>query len=210
MTTACPCFGRNANCRLCCGSGLITSEVETKVAISQKTRVYSGQTEAQKARDAAQKLANDRAANVSVKYMPSAAEEKAANAASRAILLADADEWSKAAAAAASAAAVQFEEEIEWQRGSKARAAAAVELAEKLARDGNFKAMPGADLATVNLRRREMKVKLEANLDQVLKAKRAGLVRTGPYRCNRCQWIHERATGPCDLCGASDDYTEAV
>lgn len=52
MTTACPCFGRNENCRLCQGSGLVTSEVEAKVARSQlavQTPHYSGQSDAQKA-----------------------------------------------------------------------------------------------------------------------------------------------------------------
>ena len=56
MTTACACFGRNENCRLCNGSGLVTSEVEAKVALSQlavKTSHYSGQSDAQKAIDAA-------------------------------------------------------------------------------------------------------------------------------------------------------------
>lgn len=60
MTTACACFGRNENCRLCHGSGLVTSEVEAKVARSQlavQTSYYSGQSEAQKAIDAAAKEA---------------------------------------------------------------------------------------------------------------------------------------------------------
>lgn len=60
MTTACPCFGRNENCRLCGGSGLVTSEVEVKVARSQhavQTSYYSGQSDAQRAIDAARKEA---------------------------------------------------------------------------------------------------------------------------------------------------------
>ena len=61
MTTACPCFGRNENCRLCSGSGLLTAEVEAKVALSQKSKVYSGQSTAQKSLDAAAKEATLRA-----------------------------------------------------------------------------------------------------------------------------------------------------
>lgn len=60
MTNACPCFGRNANCRLCNGTGLVTFEVEVKVARSQlpvKTSHYSGPSDAQKAIDAATKEA---------------------------------------------------------------------------------------------------------------------------------------------------------
>lgn len=87
---------------------------------------------------------------------------------------------------------------------------AAIEYAEQLARKGNFGARPGADLATLNLRRREMKIKLEENLEEVLRSKRAGLVRAGPYRCNLCKWISEVASGPCALCGKSRGYTEAV
>jgi hypothetical protein len=33
MTTACPCFGRNENCRMCFGSGLVTTEVESKASL---------------------------------------------------------------------------------------------------------------------------------------------------------------------------------
>ena len=87
---------------------------------------------------------------------------------------------------------------------------AAIEYAEQLARQGNFGARPGADLATLNLRRREMRIKLEENLEEVLRSKRAGLVRAGPYRCNLCKWISEVASGPCALCGKSRGYTEAV
>ena len=34
MPSSCPCFGRNPNCRLCDGSGIITAKIETKVADS--------------------------------------------------------------------------------------------------------------------------------------------------------------------------------
>lgn len=61
MTTACPCFGRNENCRLCGGSGLVSSDVEAKVARSQhsvQTFHYSGQSDDQKAMGAASTLAD--------------------------------------------------------------------------------------------------------------------------------------------------------
>lgn len=50
MTTACPCFGRNENCRLCGGSGLISSEVEEKIARPNVAPpgYYSGQSDNQK------------------------------------------------------------------------------------------------------------------------------------------------------------------
>jgi hypothetical protein len=49
MTTACPCFGRNENCRLSNGTGLITAEVEAKVArsrVSKASKDYSVITDA--------------------------------------------------------------------------------------------------------------------------------------------------------------------
>ena len=55
MTTACPCFGRNENCRMCGGSGLVSSEVEVKVARAQQSTqnaYYSGQSDAQRVADA--------------------------------------------------------------------------------------------------------------------------------------------------------------
>lgn len=42
MTTACPCFGRNENCRLCNGTGLVISEVESKVLRSQESKSFVG------------------------------------------------------------------------------------------------------------------------------------------------------------------------
>jgi hypothetical protein len=51
MTTACPCFGRNENCRLCDGSGMVSSAVEGKVVrstLSAQTSYYTGQSDAQK------------------------------------------------------------------------------------------------------------------------------------------------------------------
>ena len=51
MTTACPCFGRNENCRLCGGSGLVSSDVEARAAranFAAQTSYYSGQSEEHK------------------------------------------------------------------------------------------------------------------------------------------------------------------
>lgn len=191
---------------MCNGSGLITPQAELKALSSQESRVFTGQTRAQKARDADAKFEREKVDNAQVKHRPTAAEETAnrlaLDAARRASIVMEADARREEAAVAAANHA-----EFVRPRESKA---AAVELAEKLAREGNFKAIVGADLATVNLRRREMKMKLEVNLEEVLEAKRAGLVRAGPYRCNRCSWIHERTIVPCNLCGASDGFTEAV
>ncbi len=162
MTTACPCFGRNENCRLCHGSGLITSEVESKVLRSQQVvKTYVGQTDAQKAKDAAA---------TKTYYRPlTDAELKAAQ-----------------------------KRRIE---ADNAMAEGAASERARKKRDAKRNAM--------NLRRRQLKAELEANLEVVLKAKQGGLLRDGPYRCNRCKWIHEIAVGPCELCGAEDGYTEA-
>lgn len=51
MTTACPCFGTNENCRLCGGSGCVSPEVEAKIARKQQsvqTSHFSGQPEPEK------------------------------------------------------------------------------------------------------------------------------------------------------------------
>ena len=48
MTTGCPCYGRNANCRFCGGSGLVSSESEVKVVRSSTPTYFSGQSETQK------------------------------------------------------------------------------------------------------------------------------------------------------------------
>jgi hypothetical protein len=162
MPTACPCFGRNENCRLCNGSGLVTHEVESKVANSQEFKVFSRQMDPQNA--------SGGAAVNAYKWRETGAEREASEARRR-----EADE------ATARYAAIERERERRDE-----------ERAEK------------------NLRRRKLKAELEANLEAVLIAKRAGLVRDGPYRCNRCKWIHDGATGPCELCGAEDGYTEAV
>jgi len=100
---------------------------------------------------------------------------------------------------------------LERDRDAPKIKAAAIALAENLANQGVFRSVPGADLETTNRRRREKKLQLEADLAEILKAKRAGLlIRNGPYRCNRCKWIHEKALGSCELCGATAGFTEAV
>ncbi len=48
MTTGCPCYGRNENCRFCRGSGLVSSESEVKVVRSSTPTYFSGQSETQK------------------------------------------------------------------------------------------------------------------------------------------------------------------
>lgn len=55
MTTACPCFGRNENCRLCGGSGIITAEVEAAAirSLQQSLRFGGGSLEATRAQIAA-------------------------------------------------------------------------------------------------------------------------------------------------------------
>jgi hypothetical protein len=55
MTTGCPCYGRNANCRFCGGSGLISSESEVKVVRSSTPTYFSGQSETQKRLEAKNK-----------------------------------------------------------------------------------------------------------------------------------------------------------
>jgi len=55
MTTACPCFGRNENCRFCGGSGFVSSESEVKVVRHMKPTYLSGQTETQQRVEAGSK-----------------------------------------------------------------------------------------------------------------------------------------------------------
>ena len=173
MTTACPCFGRNENCPMCDGSGIITSEFESH-ALHAQLRKAERLPQLKNATDPPNREHDTRA---SWELMQAYRAERTPS--------------------------------IEELRANAAKASA-VEYADQLAREGNFKFMPGADLETVNLRRREMKAKLEANLLLVLRSKRAGLVRAGPYRCNRCKWISEVMSEPCALCDSNDGYTEAV
>jgi hypothetical protein len=48
MTTACPCFGGNENCRFCGGSGFVSSEGEVEAVRYTKPTYFSGQSETQK------------------------------------------------------------------------------------------------------------------------------------------------------------------
>ena len=128
MATACTCFGRNENCRLCGGSGIVSASVEAKVAKSNSTGgYYSGQSDAQKAVDAAANEAARRAASAPVKYKPSAAEETAAENAMRAQRLAKRDEDDEA-----KRKEVADAYERKFVRGDELRAEAAKRQAEKV------------------------------------------------------------------------------
>jgi hypothetical protein len=200
MATACPCFGRNENCRLCGGSGIVSADVEAKVAKSNSAGgYYSGQSDAQKAVDAAAKEAARRAASAPVKYKPSAAEETAAQNALRAQYLAEfrADDEARRQKELDAYAR-------ELDRRDELRAEAAKRQAEKVS---ETPAEIAARLLQKSereawIRARELKAQRETELD-------AEVARNGPYRCTKCTRVNRISNAPCALCGARDSYIKA-
>ena len=200
MATACPCFGRNENCRLCDGSGIVSTDVEAKVAKSNSTGgYYSGQSDAQKAVDAAAKEAARRAASAPVKYKPSAAEETAAENAMRAQRLAKRDEDDEAR---------RLEEldayERKFVRGYGLRAEATAKKVEQVLETP----------AEIAIRLRQEAERAAWKLAKVQKAHReteldSEVARNGPYRCTKCAWVNRFSNAPCALCGARDSYIKA-
>lgn len=58
MTTACPSFGRNENCAICAGTGIVLPEVEQRAKLINSNQFHSpGQSEKQKKLDALAKEA---------------------------------------------------------------------------------------------------------------------------------------------------------
>lgn len=200
MATACPCFGRNENCRLCGGSGIVSASVEAKVAKSNSTgSYYSGQSDAQKAVDAAAKEAARRAASAPVKYKPSAAEETAAQNASYAQYLA---RLKAHADAKRQEAADAYERE--FVRGDELRAEAAKRQAEKVSEtpaEIAARLLQKSERAAW-IRAKELKAQRETELD-------AEVARNGPYRCTKCTWVNRISNAPCAACGSRDSYIKA-
>lgn len=208
MATACPCFGRNENCRLCGGSGIVSASVEAKVAKSNSTgSYYSGQSDAQKAVDAAAKEAAGRAASAPVKYKPSAAEETAAQNASYAQYLA---RLKAHADAKRQEAADAYERE--FVRGDELRAEAAKRQAEKVSETPTEKdSETPAEIAARRLQiservawkwAKDQKALQDTELD-------SEIARNGPYRCTKCAWVNRISNAPCAACGSRDSYIKA-
>lgn len=226
MTLACECFGRNENCRLCGGSGIIFPEKERVITSKSSSKNFPAPLDSEKKYEVSQWIAQSLADQATLRISHSATEIKAQKAADEAAFHRQLMAKRKAEAARIAADRRQIVAEAdarredamastlaEYERLERNRdaLAAAIALAESLANQGIFRRAPGADLETTNRRRREKKLQLEAELAKILEAKRTGLlIRKGPYRCNRCSWIHEKAWGSCELCGATTGFTEAV
>lgn len=200
MATACPCFGRKENCRLCDGTGIVSADVQAQVAKSNSTGgYYSGQSDAQKVVDAAAKEAARRAASAPVKYKPSAAEETAAQNAIRAQRLIKMDEDDEA----------RRQEELDayerkFVRGYGLRAEA---KAKKVEQVSETPAKIAARLPQISERvafnwAKNQKAQRETELD-------SEVARNGPYRCTKCAWVNRFSNAPCALCGARDSYIKA-
>ena len=200
MATACPCFGRKQNCSLCGGTGMVSADVEAQVAKSNSTGgYYSGQSDAQKAVDAAANEAARRAASAPVKYKPSAAEETAAHNAIRAHRLIKMDEDDEA----------RRQEELDayerkFVRGYGLRAEATAKKVEQVSQTP----------AKIAARLPQISERVAFNWAKNQKAQRetepdSEVARNGPYRCTKCAWVNRFSNAPCAACGARDSYIKA-
>lgn len=162
MATACPCFGRNENCRLCGGSGLVTSEVEAKVARSQhsvqtfhfsseKARVTRSQGSVRTFHDSSQSDDQNsmevasRLAGIAAKSRKDVAKKLAAKK------VAEAEAAAKAVAEAA----------------AKAAAEAAEKAAEKRRQNSAFLAAKRLEAAALEAQTPEGKLALKLKAEQV-------------------------------------------
>lgn len=191
MPGACPCFGRNQNCRVCGGTGIVSEQQEDHFSEVKKYPKFSGQSLAQKNIEINLNLARKKALSVSKKYRPTAFEEKA--------------EFQLQMRKKR----LQVQQQADDKRKTYEDAVEHLSIVEDLVKVEKKRI---SDMNSENLRRRILKAELEGNLPGLLDEKNraiaAGKKVIGPYRCMRCQWINEISSSPCYLCGATDRYME--
>lgn len=188
MTTACECFGRNENCALCSGSGIISPKLEKRaIATNSKSYYSAGQSEQQKIIDALANEANITAAAAKPRKRMTIAEKDAAFE----------KRWK-----------TEIDERVAWAESRRREEEELRELQEQIAQTAKVE----EEKKERNEHIRMLRAEKEKVLPSILAKKRDSIAQgksvSGPYRCMRCQWINESKGRACFLCNATDRYVE--
>lgn len=192
MTTACHCFGRNENCAMCSGTGIVLPEVERRAELKNSNQFHSlGQTEKQKKLDVSANEARQKSAETPIRKGVTRAEMDAAFE----------KKWKD-----------EIAERVAWAESRRLEEAESRETHELANQAALAEAERKRSIQLKNDQIRSLREVKEKALIATLQAKSQALAQgkkvTGPYRCMRCQWINDSDKTPCFLCKSTGRYAE--